>query len=256
MSDFTDNLKPASPSGPDILALERSQSDVPVEELSKHLFPDNFLSRQQRILLVLEQDSLFTKIKQQNLSRPERYQLGLARAKKLRRLADEHGWDAEDQVMSQYLCDDVSPYMVHFTMFPNTVREQGNEEQRAYWLPKIEAGEVVGCYAQTELGHGSNVRGLECQARWDPKTREFELHSPTLTASKWWNGTMGRTANHAIVVAQLLVPKSTDSSEYVSHGPHPFIVQIRDFKTHQPLRGIAVGDIGPKYGSRSLNNPV
>ena len=51
---------------------------------------------------------------------------------------------------------------------------------------------------RTELGHGSNVRGIECQAFWDQKTQEFVLHSPTLTASKWWNGTMGRTANHAI----------------------------------------------------------
>lgn len=129
-------------------------------------------------------------------------------------------------------------------MFITTVREQGDEKQRDYWLPKIESMDVIGCYAQTELGHGSNVRGLECEARWDPKSQEFELHSPTLTASKWWNGTMGRTANHAIVVAQLLVPKSTGSSEFDNHGPHPFIVQIRDMKTHKPLAGIAVGDIG------------
>jgi hypothetical protein len=38
---------------------------------------------------------------------------------------------------------------------------------------------------RTELGHGSNVRGIECQARWMPKTKEFIIHSPTLTASKW-----------------------------------------------------------------------
>lgn len=65
---------------------------------------------------------------------------------------------------------------------------------------------------------------------------------------------MGRTANHAIVVAQLLVPKSQGSSEIVSHGPHPFIVQIRDLETHQPLPGIAVGDIGPKYGYAPMDN--
>lgn len=65
---------------------------------------------------------------------------------------------------------------------------------------------------------------------------------------------MGRTANHAIVVAQLLLPKSADSSELVSHGPHPFIVQIRDMKTHQNLPGIAVGDIGPKYGYAPMDN--
>ena len=38
---------------------------------------------------------------------------------------------------------------------------------------------------RTELGHGSNVRGIECEARWMPKTKEFVINSPTLTASKW-----------------------------------------------------------------------
>ncbi|KAK3071404.1 hypothetical protein LTR53_008681 [Teratosphaeriaceae sp. CCFEE 6253] len=253
--DFTDHLTPASPSGPEILAKERAGSDVPIDELSHLLLSRNdFLARQERVLRVLEKEPLFNKSKQQNLSRPERYHLGLARAKELRRLEDQHGWDAEDHSMAQYLCDDVSPYMVHYAMFITTIREQADEQQRAYWEPKIKAGDVIGCYAQTELGHGSNVKGIECEARWDPQSREFVLHSPTLTASKWWNGTMGRTANHAIVVAQLLVPKSADSSQYTNHGPHPFVVQIRDMKTHQNLDGIAVGDIGPKYGYAPMDN--
>ncbi|KAI7222402.1 acyl-CoA oxidase [Hortaea werneckii] len=255
MPDFTDSLKPAAPDGAAILSKERQQSNVPVDQLAEHLFSGNdFLKRQQRILRVLENDKLFEKKKQQNLSRPERWQLGLARAKQLRRYADQYQWDGEDLNTAQYLCDDVSPYMVHYSMFITTIREQGDENQRSYWLPKIEAMEVIGCYAQTELGHGSNVRGIECEARWYPQKKEFVLHSPTLTASKWWNGTMGRTANHAIVVAHLLVPKSLDSSEYVDHGPHPFVVQIRDMKTHKPLPGIAVGDIGPKYGYAPMDN--
>ncbi|EMC94628.1 hypothetical protein BAUCODRAFT_554654 [Baudoinia panamericana UAMH 10762] len=254
MPDFTDNLKPASPTGPDILNKERSQSDVPVDQLAQHLFRDGFMERQKRILRVLEKDVLFVKVKQLNLSRPERYQLGLARAKKLRRYADQYNWNNDERSMSQYLCDDVSPFMVHDSMFITTVREQGDEQQRKYWLPKIEASEAIGCYAQTELGHGSNVRGIECQARFDPKTKQFVLHSPTLTSSKWWNGSMGRTANHAIVVAQLLVPKARDTTEYNSLGPHAFIVQIRDLKTHKELPGIAVGDINVKYGYAPMDN--
>lgn len=102
------------------------------------------------------------------------------------------------------------------------------------------------------MGHGSNVRGLELEARWDPKTKEFILNSPTLTASKWWPGSLGRTANHAIVVAQLMLPDG--KSKYKSYGPHPFVVQIRDMSTHKPLLGIAAGDIGPKYGYTSMDN--
>lgn len=211
--------------------------------------------------MILERDPLFRKEKQMNLSRPERYHLGLARAKALRRLSVKHHWDSEDDKMAEYLVDDVSPYMLHMSMFVTTVREQGSDAQRAFWLPKIENWEIIGAYAQTELGHGSNVRGLELQAKWDPKAREFVLNSPALTASKWWNGTLGRTANHAIVVAQLLLPDSasfTSPSEgevqYKSHGPHPFIVQIRTLDTHQPLPRIIVGDIGPKYGYASMDN--
>jgi acyl-CoA oxidase len=79
-----------------------------------------------------------------------------------------------------------------------TVKEQASEAQQAYWMPKILDYDIIGCYAQTELGHGSNVRGLETTATWDPVKKEFDIHSPHLTASKWWNGSMGRTATHAV----------------------------------------------------------
>lgn len=72
-------------------------------------------------------------------------------------------------------------------------------------MPKILNYDIIGCYAQTELGHGSNVRGLETVAKWDPIKKEFEIHSPTLTASKWWNGSMGRTATHAVRIQPLAV---------------------------------------------------
>lgn len=149
MPDFTDKLKPASPDGSSILVKERQQSDVPEQELSQHLFSTNgFLERQDRIVRILEKDPLFNKSKQMNLSRPERYQLGLARAKKLRRYQDQFSWDSRDVSMSMYLCDDVSPYMVHYAMFITTVREQADDKQRAYWMPKIEAMKAIGCYAQ------------------------------------------------------------------------------------------------------------
>lgn len=52
-------------------------------------------------------------------------------------------------------------------------------------------------------------------------------------------------------MAQLSLPRKDNPSELSSHGPQTFILQIRDEKTHQPLPGIAVGDIGPKYGEYS-----
>lgn len=100
MADFTDRLEPAAPKGPDTLAKERSQSSLPVKELANHLLAnDRFLERQERILHELEREKLFSKSMQQNLSRPDRYKLGLARAKLLRRMADKFNWDEEDHRM-------------------------------------------------------------------------------------------------------------------------------------------------------------
>lgn len=38
------------------------------------------------------------------------------------------------------------------------------------------------------------------------------------------------------------------------YGPHGFVVQIRDMDSHRPLRGIAIGDIGPKAGYNGVDN--
>jgi len=40
---------------------------------------------------------------------------------------------------------------------------------------------------------GSNVQGLETTATYDKTTQEFVIHSPVLTSSKWWIGSLGRT---------------------------------------------------------------
>lgn len=198
MPDFTDNLKPRY-DGTVTLQAERDGSPINVNELSRHLLArDGFLERQQKVVNVLSKEKVFKKDQQMNLSRPERYQLGLARAKAMRRIIRREGWDEEDYKMCEYLNDEMLPYALHTSMFVTTVREQGSEEQKKYWMPKILNFDIIGCYAQTELGHGSNVRGLETTAKWDPIKKEFEIHSPYLTASKWWNGSMGRTATHAV----------------------------------------------------------
>ena len=48
-------------------------------------------------------------------------------------------------------------------------------------------------------------------------------------------------------MAQLII----DGKPY---GPHPFVCQIRDLETHQPLEGVHVGDIGPKFGYNTMDN--
>lgn len=52
-------------------------------------------------------------------------------------------------------------------------------------------------------------------------------------------------------MAQLILPGPNGLKNY---GPHPFIIRVRDEKTHQPLPGLVIGDIGPKYGYAPMDN--
>lgn len=256
-NDWVDHLKPASPDGSTTITVERSRSDIAVLPLAEHLLGSQYLKRQARILALIQGDPLFSKEKQANLSRPDRYKVALARAKRMRQMADRYSWDDDDHEMAKYLVDDISPYQLHQTMFRQTLLEQTNPEQKKYWMALHSSWTIIGAYAQTELGHGSNVGKIELTARWDPEMKEFILHSPTLTASKWWNGSLGRTATHSIVAAQLLLPQGRGSdgqAHYKNHGVHLFVTRVRDAKTHEPLPGIVIGDIGPKYGYNTMDN--
>ncbi|XP_019847959.2 probable peroxisomal acyl-coenzyme A oxidase 1 [Bactrocera dorsalis] len=174
-------------------------------------------------------------------------------AKKLRELRA----DGEDDVdtytalfggaLGSALIKEGNPMMLHFVMFVPTIMGQGTVEQQIEWLTKAWDCNILGTYAQTELGHGTFLRGLETRAEYDATTQEFVLNTPTISAYKWWPGGMGHTANHAIVVAQLY-------TKGVFRGLAPFIVQLRDLETHMPMQGIDVGDIGPKIGMKSVNN--
>ncbi|KAH8408982.1 hypothetical protein KR009_004805, partial [Drosophila setifemur] len=140
------------------------------------------------------------------------------------------------------------PLRVHFSMFMTTLLGQGTEEQQAQWLSRAwHMDGVLGTYAQTELGHGTYVRGLETRADYDPEKEEFVLNTPTQSSYKWWPGGLGNTANVAIVLAQLYVKGK-------HHGLQSFLVRIRDERNHQPLPGVDVGDIGPRLGGNGVNN--
>lgn len=52
-------------------------------------------------------------------------------------------------------------------MFYSAIDILGDEEQRKEWLWKSATYDIVGCYAQTELAHGSDIKGLLTEARLD-----------------------------------------------------------------------------------------
>ena len=128
----------------------------------------------------------------------------------------------------------------HFGLFLPALMGNASGEQLMWWLPKAITLQMVGSYAQTELGHGSNVRGLQTTATYDRETQHFVLDTPTLQSMKWWPSNLGKTATHCTIYAQLVI----DDVEY---GVHVFFLQVRD-EHHLPLPGIEVGEVGVKLG--------
>ena len=64
-------------------------------------------------------------------------------------------------------------------MFIPTIQGQGDKEQQKHWIPMCTKLQIIGTYAQTELGHGTYLRGLEagpakhCSPRDFPRTDAY-----------------------------------------------------------------------------------
>jgi len=71
----------------------------------------------------------------------------------------------------------------------------GSEDQKKYWLPKLAAGEKIGCFGLTEPDFGSNPSGMATKA---VKTKDGYV----LSGAKMWI-TNGTIADVAVVWAKL-----------------------------------------------------
>lgn len=84
-----------------------------------------------------------------------------------------------------------NPMHLHFSMFTECIKRLASKEQKKKWLQPSNNLNMIGGYVQTELGHGSNVAGLETTATLDKTTDEFVIHTPNIKATKFWPGTVG-----------------------------------------------------------------
>jgi acyl-CoA oxidase len=134
---------------------------------------------------------------------------------------------------------------VQFGLFCGAVEQLGTEVHRPL-LASARALDQLGCFAMTERGHGSNVRDLETEARYDPASGGFVLHTPTLSAGKEWIGNAAVHARYAVVFAQLWVGDDC-------HGVHAFVTEIRD-PHGAPRPGVRIEDCGPKMGLNGVDN--
>ncbi|KAM4842877.1 peroxisomal acyl-coenzyme A oxidase 1 isoform 1-T1 [Thomomys bottae] len=184
------------------------------------------------------------------LTRSQRYEAAVKKSAIMVKKMREFGIADPDEIMwfkKLQLVNFVEPVGLNYSMFIPTLLNQGTTAQQEKWLHSSQQLQIIGTYAQTEMGHGTHLRGLETTATYDPKTQEFILNSPTVTSIKWWPGGLGKTSNHAVVLAQLY-------TQGKCYGLHAFIVPIREIGTHKPLPGISVGDIGPKFGYEEMDN--
>ncbi|XP_033833318.1 peroxisomal acyl-coenzyme A oxidase 1 isoform X1 [Periophthalmus magnuspinnatus] len=235
---------------PDIVK-ERQNASFDVQKLTYILDggPEKTKRRREIESLVLN-DPDFDEEDPNFLSRSERYEQAVRKSAQMILKLREYGISdpAEINCYKSVVRGNFHESLgLHYVMFLPTLYSQCDQEQSKKWLPLATSFEVLGTYAQTELGHGTHLRGLETTATFDPTTQEFVLNSPTVTSIKWWPGALGKTSNHAVVLAQLYTRGKC-------HGLHAFIVQLRHMDTHEPLPGILVGDIGPKFGFSEVDN--
>lgn len=252
------------------LAYERSQATFNVNKMT-HLLdggPEK-TARRRYLESLIERDptGVFNNEDNRYLHRSERHVRALAKHVRLIEICRSIGIGSEpgaaypgEIVLSPDFYTlvasvaDELPTALHWIMFLPNILSLCDEEQKKQWLPLCRDWKVIGCYAQTELGHGSNVRALETTATFlteekgGMKGGSWIIHCPTLTSTKFWPGTLGRVANHAMVIARLIDGQGTD------RGIHNFLVQIRSMTDHTLMPGIECGDIGPKIGYNNMDN--
>ncbi len=119
------------------------------------------------------------------MSREQRYKRALAKVKRTEELVHELSLTLDDRRELSPLIDEFAPVALHYGMFLPTLMFQSTDEQKAEWLGDAFSLKIIGTYAQTELGHGSDLSNLETTATYDPAREEFVLHSPTITSLKW-----------------------------------------------------------------------
>lgn len=142
---------------------------------------------------------------------------------------------------------------VQYSLWGGSVLNLGTKKHRDKYFEGIDNMEYPGCFAMTELHHGSNVQGLQTTATFDPITDEFIINTPNDGAIKWWIGNAAVHGKFATVFARLLLP-THDIKGVSDMGIHAFIVPIRDMKTHETFPGVEIHDCGHKIGLNGVDN--
>jgi acyl-CoA oxidase len=135
---------------------------------------------------------------------------------------------------------------VQFGLFGGAILQLGTKPHHDAYLADLITGDLLGCFAMTETGHGSNVQALGTTATYDPVTSEFVVVTPDESSRKDYIGNAADHGRLAVVFAQLVIGGA-------SQGVHAFVVPIRD-EAGTPVPGVRIEDCGRKIGLNGVDN--
>ncbi len=134
---------------------------------------------------------------------------------------------------------------VQFGLFGGAILQLGTERHHERYLADLITGKLMGCFAMTETGHGSNVQALGTIATYDPATEEFVIETTSEEAGKDYIGNAAVHGELAVVFARLEVGGQ-------EQGVHAFVVPIRS--GGEPCDGVRIEDDGLKMGLNGVDN--
>src|SRR5436190_10530288 len=88
---------------------------------------------------------------------------------------------------------------VQFGLFGGAILLLGTRRHHDAYLEDLITGRLMGCFAMTESGHGSNVQALGTTATFDPAADELVITTPDDAARKDYIGNAADHAHAAVV---------------------------------------------------------
>lgn len=134
---------------------------------------------------------------------------------------------------------------VQFGLFGGSIQKLGTKKHHDRYLDKTGKADLLGCFAMTETGHGSNVRGIKTTATYNKKRDSIIIHTPGKNDNKEYIGN-ALHSKMASVFAQLIVDGKNE-------GVHAILVPLRDAE-HKELPGVRIEDNGYKIGLNGVDN--